>query len=108
MLRRKAGPEPPQLCPECEAQVIFKADAESLKIFNLDGSPHRCSTGFEVERTRKTAFGEALQDTTIVGFKLRDRRLQLELNGDRILEVYAVGGAPLKLQLTTPEGILRE
>lgn len=107
-MRNRGVPEPLQTCPECGQAIKFKVDpGESLKVINVDGTPHVCPTD-EPVLIRKTAFGDALQGRTIEGFTLRDRRLMLTLDGSRTLEVYAVGNAPLKLQLTSPDGILRE
>ena len=105
VLRRRIS-EPQQECPECGRPIKLKVENESLKVFDMDGGPHVCRNSQPL--VRKTAFSDALCGGLIEGFTLRDRRLLLSLDGARTLEVYAVGNAPLKLQLTGPDGVLRE
>lgn len=106
VLSRRRGPEPPQECPECGQAIKFKIDpGESLKVINLDGTPHICPGE---DKPRKTAFSDALVGRVINGFTLRDRQLRLYLDGNEVFEVWGVGLPPLKLRLVTKGGILEE
>lgn len=86
-------------CPMCDRAVQLKIVDEELKLFDHNGSSHKCK--------EKKPIGDVVCGRLVENFQIQNHTLVIGLDGGVELVAW-VPGRRLWLEVKTPEGTFRD